>query len=337
MALRARGRGAETSNKDKKANKRTPQNERVAAAPPFEQSLERRELGRVAGGRAGRVRVDVVNFHCIQVGVAQRGVRGAQDARAVRRRRRHVHGVAAEAVAAQLRVGARAPARRARRVLEDEHGGALAEHEAAPRGVEGPRGAVAREGAHAREAPQRDLVDARLGAAAEGDVAVPALDEAERVAHGLGPGGARRGRRLHGARARMFEGHGAGRRVAERARHEERRELLAFGDAVRRVDDVAQAADARRDRRAAPRRRVGLEAAGVADRLGGRAERQRDDPRLLPLLVERQVAAARRDERRAVDVELCCRRLAALRAPPALRGGAAQRRRAAEPRDHDAA
>ena len=31
-----------------------------AAAPPFEQSLERRELGRVAGGRAGRVRVHVV-------------------------------------------------------------------------------------------------------------------------------------------------------------------------------------------------------------------------------------------------------------------------------------
>ena len=52
---RARGRGAETSNK------RTPQNERVVAAPPFEQSLERRELGRVAGGRAGRVRVHVVD------------------------------------------------------------------------------------------------------------------------------------------------------------------------------------------------------------------------------------------------------------------------------------
>ena len=80
-----------------------------------------------------------------------------------------------------------------------------------------------------------------------------------------------------------------------------------------------------------------VEAAGVADRLGRRAERQRDDPRLLPLLVERQVAAARRDERRAVDVEPCCRRLAALRAPPALRGGPAERRRAAEARHDDAA
>ena len=113
--------------------------------------------------------------------------------------------------------------------------------------------------------------------------------------------------------------------------------MTAISDREQLSYIAAQAADARRDRRAAPRRRVGLEAAGVADRLGGRAERQRDDPRLLPLLVERQVATARRDERRAVDVELCCRRLAALRAPPALRGGPAKRRRAAEPRHDDAA
>ena len=300
--------------------------------------LERRELGRVAGGRAGRVRAFTWSTSAgSRPASPSARARGAQDAGAVRRRRRRVHGVAAEAVAAQLRVGARAPARRALRVLEDEHGGALAEHEAAPRGVEGPRGAVAREGAHAREAPQRDLVDARLGAAAEGDVAVPALDEAERVAHGLRPGGARRGRRLHGARAGVLEGHGAGRRVAERARHEERRELLAFGDAVRRVDDVAQPADARRDRRA---RRAGAWASRPpASRTASAAARSAS---ATTRAFSRFSSSARSPQRAATndapsmsncaaaDSPRCARRQLSAAVPPrATRSRAPSRRRAA--------
>ena len=137
---------------------------------------------------------------------------------------------------------------------------------------------------------QRDLVDAPRRRR-RGRRRSPRAGRGGTRRHGLGP--ARAGRRLHGARTGGSDTAPAA--VLQRARHEERRAscLRRRGG---RVDDVAQPADARGDD--ARRRRVGLETAGVADRLGGRVGASATT-RDCPLLVERQVAAApRRTTRR---------------------------------------
>lgn len=159
-----------------------------------EERLDRVVFGRVAKRRRGRVRVDVVDGRRLRLRVRECALHGAQGAAAVRQRRRQVVRVGGAAVARHFGVDARAAREGVVEVFEHEHRRALADDEAAPRGVEGPRGECGRlvvgccEGARTCEAADGEWVDARFGRAGHHNRGVTKGNETCGVADGVQTG-----------------------------------------------------------------------------------------------------------------------------------------------------
>ncbi len=140
----------------------------------------------------------------------------AERAFAIFRRRREVERVAAHAIAHDFSQDGRAAPFGKFQFFKDQNPGAFADHESVAIAIEragSVRGIVIalRKRAHGGESADAHGRDAGFGAAADHDVGIAALNNPERIADGVGAGGAGRGRggvralcaRPHGDVARM--------------------------------------------------------------------------------------------------------------------------------------
>ena len=158
-----------------------------------EGELDRVGLVHVAQRRRGAVRVEVLDLVGVDAGVAQRGHHRAL--RAVDVRRGHVVGVGAHAEADQLGIDLRAAPLRVLVLLEHQHAGAFAEHEAVAVLVPGTRGGrrivvARRQRARRGEAADAERRDRRFGAAGDHHVGVAVLDQPAGLADAVQAGGA---------------------------------------------------------------------------------------------------------------------------------------------------
>ena len=191
-----------------------------------EYRLDGKRFGNVALGCGSAVGVDVLHVVRVEPGVAQGVLHGAHRAVTVVGRTCDVVGVAAHAEPGHLAVDVGAARLGMLVLLEHQHRGAVAEHEAIPVSIPRAAGAfrvvVARgERAHGSEAGNGDGRGGLLGAAHHHHVRIAAFDQAGAEANVVGAGGAGGHEGEVGATEAILDGEVAGDHVDDAGRNEE--------------------------------------------------------------------------------------------------------------------
>src|SRR6201992_2603615 len=138
--------------------------------------LDRFRLRRVVERGRGAVGVDVVDVDGGDAGVGERELDRLRRRLALGLRRGQVVGVGGDAVAGDLAEDRRAALFGGLLLLQHQHAGALAHHEAVATGVEGTRDTAGRGRFHRREGRGRDAGVAGLGTAGDHRVGVAVFD-----------------------------------------------------------------------------------------------------------------------------------------------------------------
>ena len=161
-------------------------------------ALERGGFNTVAHFGGGAVRIHIVDLFGFNAGVLNRQAHHAERSIAVYRRAGDVIGIAAHAITDDFGQDVRTAPPGMLELFEHQNARALAHHESIALDIPGTRGFLGfiialRKRAHGGESADAHGSDASLRAAADHHVGIVALDDLERIANGMGAGGASRG------------------------------------------------------------------------------------------------------------------------------------------------